>query len=100
MIDQVNKQSQVHTKAALPDHDARAQEFKADMDTLRYYLKRDKIYDTGTQDFNKEFLKTARKKYSGDFNIKRLFNRITSDDDFIYLMNNIAANKSNTSNLS
>lgn len=73
-------------------HDRRASEVKADMDALRYMLKKDNIYDTGVQDFNKRTLKISKEKYSKDKAIGRLFENF-SDDDLIYLMNNIALNQ-------
>jgi hypothetical protein len=72
-------------------HDARANEFKADLDTLRYQLKKDKIYDAGTQDFDINHLKKAKEKYKTP-TLKRLFKNVKSDNDLIYLMNTIAAN--------
>lgn len=70
-------------------HDSNAKEFKADIDTLRYKLKKDKIYNTGTQEFNKTFLNKAKQKYNKDPIFQRLIDRV-SDDNLIYLMNNIA----------
>lgn len=75
-------------------HDSYASEFKADMDALRFKMKRDGIYDAGTQDFNQEFLNKAREKYSKDDIFNRLMGNVKEDKDLIYLMNVIAANKS------
>lgn len=61
-------------------------EAKADMDQLRYQLKRDNIYDTGTQTFDKKHLQKARQKYKSHRFLKNY-----KDEDIIYLMNNIAA---------
>lgn len=71
-------------------HDSFPWEMKADIDALRSLLYRDKIYDTGKQDFNPEHLRKVREKYSDDFNVRRLL-RYLSEDDLMYLMNNIAA---------
>jgi hypothetical protein len=76
-------------------HDSRPHEFKADMDTLRYFLRKDKIYDASTQDFTPNVLKKAKQKYKNDPAINRLFKNVKSDEDLIYLMNNIAFNNIN-----
>jgi hypothetical protein len=73
------------------DHEKNAWEAKADMDVLRYYLKKDNIYDTGTQDFTPELLNKSKNKYKDNTTIKRFLDRF-SDKDAIYLMNNIAMN--------
>lgn len=70
-------------------HDKQASESKADLDTLRYRLKKDKVFDTGTQEFDKGTLQKARQLYKDDKNVNRLLGNF-SDDDLIYLMNNIA----------
>lgn len=93
-IKEINSRNKSFVKDPI-DRDSRANEFKADMDSLRYRLKMDNIYDTGTQDFNLEHLKKAKQKYGADPFIKRLFER-SNDNDLIYLMNNIAKNKNNT----
>lgn len=103
-------------------HDSDPHEFKADMDTLRYLLRRDKIYDPSTQEFTKDILEKAKKKYIIKDNplllrgaesddeeneqdvidrnnspaVERLIKNAKSDDDLIYLMNNIAKNESPT----
>lgn len=74
---------------AWPEHDARAWEAKADVDTFRFMLKKDNIYDTGTQDFTPEHLKKAKEKYRSNRNLNRLFNNF-SDKDLIDVMNKIA----------
>lgn len=79
-------------------HDRAGHEGKADMDALRYMMYKDGLYNTGKQDFNLELLNIAKKKYSGDFNVARLFKNF-SDQDIIWLMNNIAANNHKESDL-
>jgi len=76
-------------------HDSRPSESKADLDALRFRLYEDKIYNTGTEQFSPELLKQAKEKYKDDNMVNRLFQNF-SDDDLIYLMNNIA--KNNTKN--
>ncbi len=73
-------------------HDWHAGETKADMDTFRFFLNKAGIYNTGTQDFNKDFLNKARqnKDMMNDFNVKRFLSKY-SDDDVVRLMNTIAA---------
>lgn len=81
-------------KDAFREHDLQPNESKADLDALRFMLYQDKIYDAGKQPFTKELLQKAKTKYS-DTQSKRLFKNF-SDDDIIWMMNNIA--KNNTSN--
>ena len=73
-------------------HDSLEQEYKSDMDALRYQLKADGIYDTSKEVFKKEHLQKAKEKYKNNFNIKRFFKNSRSDDKIIWLMNNIAQN--------
>lgn len=77
------------------EHDSRPSESKADLDALRFRLFQDKIYDTGTQEFNPEILKQAKEKYKDDNIVNRLFQNY-SDEDLIYLMNHVAKNNKNT----
>lgn len=78
------------------EHDAMHHELKADIDSMRYLLNRDGIYDTKTQEFKKSHLNSAKQKYSKDPFIKRIFDRV-KDEDLIWIMNNIASvdNKNN-----
>lgn len=76
------------------EHDSRPSESKADLDALRFRLFKDKIYDTGTQEFNPELLKKAKELYKDDNIVNRLFQNY-SDEDLIYLMNHVAKNNSN-----
>lgn len=78
-------------KDNLKEHDLQPSENKADLDALRYMLHEDKIYDAGKQPFTNEILQKAKTKYS-DSGAKRLF-RNFSDEDIIWMMNNIAKNK-------
>lgn len=77
------------------EHDSRPSESKADLDALRFRLFKDKIYNTGTEQFTPELLKQAKDKYKDDNIVNRLFQNY-SDEDLIYLMNNIAKNNKNT----
>lgn len=80
------------------DHDIYPTESKADIDSLRYRLYSDGMYDAGKQEFNKGHLEKAKQKYKDDYQTKRLFKNF-SDEDIIWLMNNIAKNKNNNSNI-
>lgn len=73
------------------EHDSRPSESKADLDALRFRLFKDKIYDTGTQEFSPELLKKAKELYKNDNIVNRLFQNY-SDEDLIYLMNHVAKN--------
>lgn len=87
-----------HEEAMLKSHDQKASENKAYIDALRFNLKKDKIYDTGTQEFNKTLLNKAKKLYKNDNVIVPLFENF-KDEDIIYLMNNIAMDTKNDSSV-
>ena len=57
------------------EHEKDPAEAKADMDVLRYHLKKDKLYDTGKEKFTPELYNAAKKKYKNNQTIKRFFNR-------------------------
>jgi len=63
-------------------HDANPDEYKADVNALRFRFMRDGIYDPMNQDFTKEHLEKARsnKKLSKDPIFQR-FLRLSKDDD-------------------
>jgi hypothetical protein len=71
------------------EHEKNPEEAKADMDVLRYHLKKDNIYDTGKENFTPELYNIAKKKYKNNKTIKRFFDRF-SDKDAVYLMNSVA----------
>ena len=62
------------------EHERNPEEAKADMDVLRYHLKKDKLYDTGTQEFTPELYNKAKQKYKNNKTIKRFFNRFSDKD--------------------
>jgi len=68
-------------------HDLRPEENKADLNALRFLLKQGNIYDAGKEDLNKEHLKKLKSSFIKD----RLLKNYT-EDDLIWLMNNIAQN--------
>lgn len=92
-IDKRNRYTGQYYSDPSTRHDARANEAKADIDAIRYKLKKDGIYDTGTQNFNQNILDKAKDVYKNNNYIKRLSKRF-SDKDIIYLMNNIAYTES------
>jgi len=86
-----NKKLNIEEKINI-DHDALAPEAKANIDALRYMLFKDKIYNTGNEEFNQKILEKAKKLYSKDEIINRNF-KAFKDKDLIYLMNSIAKNE-------
>lgn len=70
------------------EHDSRPCEAKADLDAFRFELFRDKLYDTSMDSFTLKTLYKAKYRYENDYIITRL-RRNFSEDDIIYLMNNI-----------
>lgn len=79
-------------------HDTKPSEIKADMDTMRYLMSRDNVYDAGTQNFDQKTLNNIKIKYKDNEIFKRLSDSVKSDEDLIWLMNNIAANNKNNNN--
>jgi hypothetical protein len=73
------------------NHDGQPRELKADIDTMRFLMYKDSIYNTAKETFTKKHLNILKEKYSKNEITKRLLNRL-NDDDFIYIMNNIAYN--------
>lgn len=74
-------------------HESNPEEVKSDLNALRYLLKEKGVYDAGKEDFTKEHLEKAPKSFTRD----RLLRKY-SEEDVIWLMNNIADN-SETDNL-
>lgn len=89
-----NEASAINSRNKSTDsHDSMPHEAKADIDALRYRLKQDGIYDTGTQDFNQQHLNKAKQLYKKDQTINRSFQNF-SDKDLTWLMNNVASTQS------
>lgn len=82
----INKEADVHDK--------NAGENKADLNSFRYELFRDNIYDAGKQEFSKEHLKKSKNSFTKDRLLKNF-----GKDNLIILMNNIAFNDNNKNNL-
>lgn len=68
-------------------HDLDPDENKSDINAFRYELKKQGIYDAGRQNIDKNILKKAKDTY-----IKQRLLKNFSEDNLIYLMNNIALN--------
>lgn len=68
-------------------------ENKADLNSLRYQLKNQGIIDTGQQDITKEYLDKVKSSFIKDRLLKNY-----SEDDLIWLLNNIAMNKQKRQN--
>lgn len=66
-------------------HDMKPTENKADLNALRYELKKSNIYDAGKENFKKEHLKKLKDSF-----IKRRLLKNYKEEDLIWLMNNIA----------
>ena len=79
------------------EHNSVPSEAKADIDALRFKLKKAGLYDTSTQQFNQDILNKAKKMFSKDTMINRNF-KAFDDKDLIWIMNNIAQNESDTDN--
>ena len=77
------------------EHNSVPSEAKADIDALRFKLKKAGLYDTGTQQFNQDILNKAKKMFSKDTMINRNF-KAFDDKDLIWIMNNIAQNEEDT----
>ena len=77
----------------LTEHDRSASETKSDIDALRYMFFKTGIYDTRSGDFNKGLMKEGIKAFEDKNYFMNRLRRLYSDDDIIWMMNNIAANK-------
>jgi len=73
-------------------HDASPSEIKSDIDSFRYLLKKQGIYDASTQDMNQEILDKARKNIGlyNTFEFQRL-QKNYDDKDLIDVMNKVAS---------
>lgn len=70
-------------------HGYQPEENKADINALRYEMKKQGIYDAGKENITPEILKKAKKTFIKD----RLLENY-KEEDLIWLMNNIAQNNS------
>ena len=79
--------SRLQTYEGQTDHDLEPDENKSDLNALRFELSQQGLYDAGTQDIDKETLRKAESSF-----IKDRLLRNYSEDDLIWLLNNIAMN--------
>lgn len=70
------------------EHDRNPTELKADLDAYRYMLYKSGKYDAGKQDFNEKHLKNSKKSF-----VKDRLQEYYSDENIIWLMNNVAQNE-------
>ena len=96
MTGRLNKEdySQLYGRAnrsGAKKHDLDPRESKADINALRYELMQQGIYDAGKQDFTKEHLNKSKNSF-----IKERLLKNFSEEDLIYIMNNVANNSSKT----
>lgn len=73
------------------EHDREPTEVRADMDVLRFELKKAGLYDPGTENFNQNHLDQAKKKFGKMLGPQRLFKRF-GDKSLIDIMNTVASN--------
>jgi hypothetical protein len=68
-------------------------EVKSDLNSLRYELQKEGLYDAGTEDFDKSILEELEDSY-----IKTRLLKNFTEDDLEWMMNNIAMNVNNIDN--
>lgn len=90
-------QSRNKLKDSKVKHHTKSSEFKSDIDALRYLMDRDGTYDSTKDTFDEQHIEKLKKDYKGNTMIQRLLEKAT-DEDLIWLMNNIAKNESKSSN--
>ena len=86
--DNANLKNRSTNRKDVNSHDKMSSENKADLDAYRYTLKQEGLYDAGKEIFTKEHLKKQSKS-----TIKNRLLRNYSEEDLIWLMNNIAQNE-------
>lgn len=86
--------SRLQTYEGQTDHDLEPDENKSDLNALRFELFQQGLYDAGTQDIDKETLRKADSSF-----IKDRLLRNYSEDDLIWLLNNIAMDDSQEAGL-
>lgn len=88
-----------YIKSNVNDHDARPIELKADVNSVRYLLSKNKIYDPMNEPFTREHLdKLKKEKLNKIYHIKRLMDTTKDEDTFIKALNEISAKQSTSSN--
>ena len=71
----------------------RPTEYLGRMQPLRYLMEQEGLYDAGMEDFTIEDLEKARKnkRIKNNVHFENLMDNVKSDEEFIELMNNVAA---------
>jgi len=80
------------------DHNNKPDEIISDLATLRFLMYNDEIFDAACDTFTNEHLQIIKQKYKNNYMFKRLFEQF-NDDDFIEILNNIAMQNENTSDI-
>ena len=90
-LEQYLDEQQLDSKGKINNHDINPRESYADLNTLRWMMYKQGIYDTKTGDMKKEHLDKAKKDpyIQKSFSNKRLFKHF-SDKDIIRLNNTVA----------
>lgn len=88
-----NIKSRLNTNKHMSKHDLKPEELKSDLDALRYLYYKNGIYNAGKEDFNEDLLNQIE---DNNFIKKRLLKNTKSKEDLIWLMNNIASNKTSS----
>ena len=88
-----------YIKSNVNDHDARPIELKADVNSVRYLLSKNKIYDPMNEPFTREHLdKLKKEKLNKIYHVKRLMDTTKDEETFIKALNEISAKQSTSSN--
>jgi len=83
-----SKKERDNIKKNLVTHDLKPEENKADINALRYIMKKSKIYDAGKEDVQKKHLDKVKPGF-----IKNRLMKNYKEKDLLWLMNNIAENR-------
>ena len=88
---QINRVQNEFLKKSLKDkHDASPREYKADLDAVRFLLRRERLYDATTQDFDKGILDKVKKTpISKDPTFKRLLRNSRGEGSLIKAFNEL-----------
>jgi len=70
------------------NHDLRPEENKSDLNGFRFLMNQDGVYDARKEEFTKEHLKKSKNNF-----IKNRLLKNYSEEDLIWLMNNVALNE-------
>lgn len=81
----------------IDSHDRKPQEYKADVDAVRYMMYKQGIYNPSQQEFKREYLEKAKnnKTISNDAIFQRLINNSQSEEAVIRALKDLADNSEN-----